>query len=213
MSVRVFLLHVLLSWLVVYVLDYGLLGVAHTLSFSWWLLILLNGLYIILGPSSENALYCSLEAWYNQGLVLISGLVSNPNLSAYYLICMNYLNWDLQFKLGLSAAASVRVSNQLGAAHPRVAIISVIVVNGISILISVVFCAIILICREAFCKLFTSDSEVIEEVSSLTPLFAISVFLNFIQPILSAFGIVTGYLLGDDLCSSCTNSNSDNFNC
>ncbi|KAG4377436.1 hypothetical protein GLYMA_18G116350v4 [Glycine max] len=138
-------------------------------------------------------------------------MLSNHNFHALHVnectFSMNYLNWDLQFKLGLSAAASVRVSNQLGAAHPRVAIISVIVVNGISILISVVFCAIILICREAFCKLFTSDSEVIEEVSSLTPLFAISVFLNFIQPILS------GYLLGDDLCSSCTNSNSDNFNC
>jgi len=80
---------------------------------------------------------------------------------------------------------SVRISNELGAAHPRVAKFSVIVVNGISIVISVVFCAIILICQEPLSKLLTSDSEVIEEVSSLTPLLAISVFLNFIQPILS----------------------------
>ncbi|CAJ1964950.1 unnamed protein product [Sphenostylis stenocarpa] len=97
------------------------------------------------------------------------------------------------FMLGLSAAASVRVSNELGAAHPRVAKFSVIVVNGVSIVISGVFCAIILIFQEPLSKLFTSDSEVIEEVSSLTPLLAISVFLNFIQPILSGVAIGSGW--------------------
>ncbi|KAL8150746.1 hypothetical protein V2J09_020554 [Rumex salicifolius] len=38
-SVAVFLLHTLLTWLVVYVWDFGLIGAAFTLSFSWWLLV------------------------------------------------------------------------------------------------------------------------------------------------------------------------------
>lgn len=80
---------------------------------------------------------------------------------------------------------SVRVSNELGAGHPRVAKFSVFVVNGTSILISIVFSAIVLIFRVGLSKAFTSDSEVIEAVSDLTPLLAISVFLNGIQPILS----------------------------
>lgn len=54
MAVGVFVLHVLLSWLVVYVLDYGLLGASLTLSFSWWMLVLLNGLYIILSPKCRE---------------------------------------------------------------------------------------------------------------------------------------------------------------
>lgn len=54
MAVAVFLLHVLLSWLVVYVLGYGLLGAALTLSFSWWLIVLLNGLYIIFSPRCKE---------------------------------------------------------------------------------------------------------------------------------------------------------------
>lgn len=77
------------------------------------------------------------------------------------------------------------MSNELGAAHPRVAKFSVIVVNATGILISIVICAIVLIFRVGLSKLFTSDSEVIEAVSNLTPLLAISVFLNGIQPILS----------------------------
>ncbi|KAM2736477.1 hypothetical protein PS2_024180 [Malus domestica] len=98
---------------------------------------------------------------------------------------MNYLNWDMQFMLGLAAVASVRVSNELGAGHAKVAKFSVFVVNGTSILISIIFTAIILIFRVALSKLFTSHDEVITAISNLTPLLAISVFLNGIQPILS----------------------------
>ncbi|KAJ4729623.1 Protein DETOXIFICATION [Melia azedarach] len=217
MSVGVFLLHILLTWIVVYVLNYGLLGAALTLSLSWWLLVILNALYIVLSPSCKetwtglstrafkgiwpyfkltvaSAVMLCLEIWYNQGLVLISGLLSNPTISLDSIsICMNYLNWDMQFMLGLAAAASVRVSNELGAGHPSVAKLSVIVVNGTSIFISIVFSAIVLIFRVGLSKLFTNDYEVIQAVSVLTPLLAISVFLNGIQPILSGVAIGSGW--------------------
>lgn len=80
---------------------------------------------------------------------------------------------------------SVRVSNELGASHPKLARFSVIVVNGTSLLISIIFSAIILIFRIPISKLFTTNSTVIEVVSRLIPLLAISVLLNGIQPILS----------------------------
>lgn len=80
---------------------------------------------------------------------------------------------------------SVRVGNELGAGHPKIAKLSVMVVNGTSIVISIIFSAIVLIFRVGLSKLFTTDYEVIDAVSDLTPLLAISVFLNGIQPILS----------------------------
>ncbi|KAF8411314.1 hypothetical protein HHK36_003861 [Tetracentron sinense] len=169
-AVAVLLIHVLLTWVVVSVLNYGLLGAALTLSFS------------------------CLEIWYNQGLVLISGLLSNPTISLDSIsICMNYLNWDMQFMLGLSTAASIRVGNELGAAHPKVAKLAVIVVSATSISISIVFTAVVLICSTALSKLFTSNAAVLEAVSNLIPLLAISVFLNGIQPILSGVAIGSGW--------------------
>jgi multidrug resistance protein, MATE family len=54
MAVGLFLLHMLLSWLVIYVLGYDLLGAALTLSFSWWILVFLNGLYIIFSPKCKE---------------------------------------------------------------------------------------------------------------------------------------------------------------
>ncbi|XP_048226769.1 protein DETOXIFICATION 41 isoform X2 [Ricinus communis] len=183
MSVGVFLVHILLSWLAVYVLDYGLLGAALTLSLSWWLLVILSGLYIVFSPSCKetwtglslsafkgiwpyfrltvaSAVMLCLEIWYSQGMVLISGLLPDPTISLDSIsICMNYLNWDMQFMLGLAAATS----------------------------------AIVLIFRVGLSKLFTTDSEVMEAVSDLTPLLAISIFLNGVQPILSGVAIGSGW--------------------
>ncbi|KAL2482187.1 Protein TRANSPARENT TESTA 12 [Forsythia ovata] len=153
MAVGVFLLHVLLNWLVVYVFDWGLFGAALTLSFSWWVLVIVQGLYIILSPSCKqtwvgfsmqafrgiwpffklsvaSTVMLCLEIWYFQGLVLISGILPNPTTSLDSIsICMNYFNWDIQVMLGIATAASIRVSNELGAGHPMVAKFSVIVVN------------------------------------------------------------------------------------
>ncbi|TYG52215.1 hypothetical protein ES288_D09G009200v1 [Gossypium darwinii] len=216
-SVGVFLLHILLTWLAVDVLGYGLLGASLTLSLSWWILAILNGLYIVLSPSCKetwtglstkalkgiwpyfkitaaSAVMLCLEIWYNQGLVLISGLLPNAAIALDSIsICMNYWNWDINFVLGFSAAASVRVSNELGAGHPKLTKFSVIVVNATSIFISTVFTAIVIICRSLLIKAFSTDAEVIQAGSSLIPLLAISIFLNGIQPILSGVAIGSGW--------------------
>ncbi|XP_060209687.1 protein DETOXIFICATION 41 [Lycium barbarum] len=216
-AVSVFLVHVLITWLVVEVLEYGLFGAALAQSFSWWLLVIAQGLYVVFSPSCKetwtgfsmnafnsiwpyfkltvaSAVMLCLEIWYFQGLVLVSGLLPNAAISLDSIsICMNYWNWDLQCMLGLAAAASVRVSNELGAGHPRVAKFSVVVVNMTSIMFSTILCIIVLIFRVGLSKLFTSDSQVIETVSHLTPLLAISVWLNGIQPILSGVAVGSGW--------------------
>ncbi|KAK3014264.1 hypothetical protein RJ639_010266 [Escallonia herrerae] len=209
MAVAVFLFHILLTWVAVFVLDFGLLGAAFALGISWWILVILQGLYIVLSPSCKHtwtgfsteafkgiwpyfkltvasAVMLCLEIWYNQLIVLISGLLPNPTIALDSIsICTNYWTWDLQFMLGLGTAASIRVGNELGAANAKVAKFSVVVVTTTSILISIFFTAIVLIFRSGLSKLFSTDSEVIEATSNLTPLLAISVFLNGIQPILS----------------------------
>ena len=60
-----------------------------------------------------------------------------------------------------SADCSVRVSNELGAAHPLVAKLSVLMVNANIIIISLFFSAIVLIFKLGLSEMFTSDAEVI----------------------------------------------------
>ncbi|KAL5977161.1 Protein DETOXIFICATION 41 [Asimina triloba] len=106
---------------------------------------------------------------------------------------MNYLNWDIQFVLGFFLAASIRVSNELGAGHPKLARFSVFVVLATSISVSTVFSVIVLVLRTPLSQLFTSDESVIKAVSNLTPLLALSIFLNGIQSILSGVAIGSGW--------------------
>ncbi|KDO63339.1 hypothetical protein CISIN_1g037649mg [Citrus sinensis] len=191
-------------------------------GWEWRLLCSFQGLVFAVSIFNYMLTFVTLilEIWFNQGLAPISGLLPNPTIlldsvSVRYFhpslilqhlhftdsklliltwwwfinFIMNYLNWDINVMLGLSAAAS----NELGAAHPKAAKFSVLVVNANSIFISVVFSAVVLIFRADLSKPFASDSEVVQAVSNLIPSLAISVFLNGIQPILSGVAIGSGW--------------------
>ncbi|KAF9606721.1 hypothetical protein IFM89_028097 [Coptis chinensis] len=134
---------------------------------------------------------CSFESWYSLGIVLSSAYFANTTVSvASFAICINYLNLDLTFMLGMSTAAIIRVSTEIECANPRVARFSAMVVNATSILISIILSTIIIACGTTLGKAFIGDDEVIKAVSEFTPLLAISVFLNGVEPILS--GVATG---------------------
>ncbi|XP_057815922.1 protein DETOXIFICATION 41 [Cryptomeria japonica] len=217
LSVGTFLLHILLTWLAVDKLGFGLTGAALTLSLSWWILVIATALYIFYSPSCRHtwtgfswmafkglwpffkltvasAFMLTLEIWYFQGLVLISGLLPNAEVELDSIsVCMNYLNWDMQLMLGLSAAASIRVGNELGAGRPKTARFSVMVVVSTSLLISLILAGGVLALKNELSKAFTSTTAVIEAVSSMTPLLALSVLLNGVQPILSGVAIGCGW--------------------
>ena len=53
-SFGVLLLHIVLTWAVVVSFEYGLLGASLTLSFSWWVLVGLQGLYVLFSPSCKR---------------------------------------------------------------------------------------------------------------------------------------------------------------
>jgi len=97
-------LHVLLSWAVVYKAGLGLLGASLVLSLSWWVIVAAQFAYIVTSPkcrhtwtgftcqafsglgdflklSAASAVMLCLETWYFQVLVLIAGLLPNPELA------------------------------------------------------------------------------------------------------------------------------------
>ncbi|XP_020271146.1 protein DETOXIFICATION 41 [Asparagus officinalis] len=217
MSLGVFLLHLVLCWMAVFVLNCGLLGAALTLSFSWWVLVVVTTVYILLSPECEeswagfsakafrglwpyfkltvaSAVMLVLEIWYNNGLVLLSGFLPNPEISLDAIsICVNYFTLEFQIMLGISNAASIRVGNELGAGRPRVARFSVTVVVTTCVLISLIVSGLVFTLRVPLSELYTHNQYVVSEVSNLTPLLAISIFLNGIQPILSGVAIGSGW--------------------
>ncbi|KAL5718164.1 Protein DETOXIFICATION 29 [Ranunculus cassubicifolius] len=209
-------LHTFFSWLLILKLGWGLAGAAVVLNLSWWFIVVAQLLYILSGTcgrawtgfsmkafenlwgfvrlSIASAVMLCLEMWYFMALILFAGYLKNAEIAVDGLsICMNILGWAVMVAMGFNAATSVRVSNELGAAHPRTAKFSVVVVVIFSIIIGVMLSLILIITRNQYPYAFTSSSEVRKLVVQLTPLLAFSIVINNVQPVLSGVAIGAGW--------------------
>ncbi|KAL5578852.1 hypothetical protein UlMin_011294 [Ulmus minor] len=216
-SAATLVVHVLFSWLLIYKLGWGLLGASLMLSFSWWIIVVAQFVYILVSNkckqtwtgfslqafsglceflklSTASAVMLCLETWYFQILVLIAGLLKNAEITLDALsVCMTIAGWVFMIAVGFNAAASVRVSNEIGAGHPKAASFSVVIVTLCSFLIAVVFAVVVLVFRHDLSYVFTSGSTVSDAVSELTPFLAVSIILNGIQPVLSGVAVGCGW--------------------
>ncbi|XP_031252728.1 protein DETOXIFICATION 33 [Pistacia vera] len=215
-SAIVLVLHAVFSWLLILKLGWGLTGAAITLNVSWWLIDILQLLYIFITKSDgawsgfswlafadlwgfvklslASAVMLCLEFWYLMILIVITGRLSNPLIPVDAIsICMNIQGWDAMIALGFNAAISVRVSNELGAGNSRAAKFSVVVVSLTSISIGVCCMILVYATRDYFPYLFTSSDAVAEETTHLAILLAFTVLLNSLQPVLSGVAVGAGW--------------------
>ncbi|XP_019447830.1 PREDICTED: protein DETOXIFICATION 40-like [Lupinus angustifolius] len=211
------LVHLLFNWLAVYKVGLGLLGASLVLSLSWWIIVIAQFVYIVKSERCKNtwqgfsweaftglteffklsvasAVMLCLETWYFQILVLLAGLLPHPELALDSLsICTTVSGWVFMISVGFNAAASVRVSNELGAGNPKSVSFSVMVVTVISFIISIIVGLVVLALRDVISYLFTDGEEVAAAVSDLCPLLALAIVLNGIQPVLSGVAVGCGW--------------------
>lgn len=216
-SAGTLLVHLLLSWIAVYKVGLGLLGASLVLSLSWWIIVGAQFVFIVkserckrtwrgftkqafggLGEffrlSSASAVMLCLETWYFQILVLLAGLLKNPELALDSLsICTTISGWVFMISVGFNAAASVRVSNELGAGNPKAAAFSVVVVTAMAMAISLVAAVVVMLLRDVISYAFTDGERVANAVSDLCPLLALTLLLNGIQPVLSGVAVGCGW--------------------
>ncbi|XP_054811046.1 protein DETOXIFICATION 40 [Prosopis cineraria] len=216
-SLGTLVIHLVLSWVFVYEIGLGLLGASLVLSLSWWILVIGQFAYIVKSDkckktwqgftvqafsglpeffklSAASAVMLSLETWYFQILVLLAGLLDHPELALDSLsICTTISGWVFMISVGFNAAASVRVSNELGARNPKSAAFSVVVVTSISFMIAVIAAITVLALRDVISYAFTDGEFVAAAVSDLCPLLALAIVLNGIQPVLSGVAVGCGW--------------------
>ncbi|KAA8524677.1 hypothetical protein F0562_011100 [Nyssa sinensis] len=216
-STATLVVHLVLSWVAVYKIGLGLLGASLVLSLSWWIVVVAQFVYIVKSESckytwtgfsiqafsglwgffklsSASAVMLCLETWYFQILVLLAGLLDNPELALDSLsICNTISGWVFMISVGFNAAASVRVGNELGAGHPKSAAFSVVMVTSISFIISVIAAFVVLGLRNVISYAFTEGETVANAVSDLCPLLAITLILNGVQPVLSGVAVGCGW--------------------
>ncbi|CAO2190254.1 unnamed protein product [Urochloa humidicola] len=233
------LLAACLNYLFVVVLGWGLPGAAAAYDAAHWAIALgqvgyivrwcrdgwkgwsaaaFHGIWAFVRLSLESAVMLCLEIWYMSLITVLTGDLDDAQIAVDSLgICMNVNGWEAMIFIGLNAAISVRVSNELGSGRPRAAWNAVVVVVAEALLIGLTCMALILVFRDSFSVIFTSDDDLRRAVSKIAGLLGLTMVLNSVQPVISGvavgggwqglvayvnlgcyyiFGLPLGYLLG-----------------
>ncbi|OIW03606.1 hypothetical protein TanjilG_06115 [Lupinus angustifolius] len=208
------LLHILLCWLMVFKSGLGGSGAAVANSISYWLNVVMLTLYVRFSPSCSktwtgfskealqnipqflmlaipSAVMVCFEMWSFELMVLLSGLLPNPKLETSVLsICLNTSGAVWMIPFGLSGAISTRISNELGAGHPKVARLAVVVVLGLTLILAVSVGTVMILIRNVWGYAYSNEVEVVKYVAIMMPILAISSFLEALQSVLS--GVARG---------------------
>ncbi|XP_030950870.1 protein DETOXIFICATION 12-like isoform X2 [Quercus lobata] len=206
--------HIPLCWVLVFKSGLGNLGAALAMGISDWLNVILLGLYVkyssackkTLVPISKemfqgsgeffrfaipSAIMICLEWWSFELLILLSGLLPNPQLETSVLsVCLNTIATLYTIPYGLGAAASTRISNELGAGNPQAARVAVFAVLFLAITETSIVSTILLASRSVFGYTFSNEKEVVDYVTTMAPLVSLSVILDSLQGVLS--GVARG---------------------
>lgn len=230
---------VVLCWLFVSVLGWGATGAAVAFDLTGWATAITQFVYVVcwckdgwngfswaafhdiwafVKLSLASAVMLCLEIWYMMSIIILTGHLDNAVTAVGSLsICMNVDGWQTMVFIGVNAAISVRVSNELGLGHPRAARYSVYATLVQSLVIGICCMIVILATRNYLSIIFTDSEDMRRAVAHLSGLLGITMLLNSIQPVISgvaigggwqalvayinlacyyAFGLPLGYLLG-----------------
>ncbi|KAG6509860.1 hypothetical protein ZIOFF_027867 [Zingiber officinale] len=189
--------HVSFTWLLVVHFRLGLTGAAVSLNLAWWIVVGCQFAYIAMGycPGAWNgfswsaftglgsfawlsigsAIMICLEFWYYTCLIVLVGHLKNPQIAV------------------AAVSICVRISNELGAGRPRAAKFSILCVVMWSLTLGIIFFSLVVAFRDVYGAPFTNSPEVVRAVSNLAVIFACTVLLNSVQPVLTGVAVGAGW--------------------
>ncbi|XP_055828350.1 protein DETOXIFICATION 35-like [Solanum dulcamara] len=209
------LVHAVFLWLFIYALEWGTTGAAIAFDLTNWLTAIAQFGYVVgwckdgwkgfsraafneIWPfvrlSIASAVMLCLEIWYMMSIILLVGHLNNAVIAVGSIsICMNINGWENMLFIGINAAISIRVSNELGLGHPRATKYSVYITVFQSLLIGILCMVIVLVARDHLAIIFSSSKEMQEAVADLAFLLGITMVLNSVQPVISGVAIGGGW--------------------
>ncbi|XP_020219481.1 protein DETOXIFICATION 21 isoform X2 [Cajanus cajan] len=181
------IIHLFLSWLLTIKFKFEIAGAMTSMSLAFWIPNIGQLIFITCG-------WCS-DTWKGFSFLAFKDLwpVVKLSLSSGVMLCLNINGWEMMISLGFMAAVSVRVANELGKGSSKAAKFSIVVTVLTSFAIGFVLFLFFLFFRERLAYIFTSNKDVANAVGDLSPLLAISILLNSVQPVLSGVAIGAGW--------------------
>ncbi|GAV72313.1 MatE domain-containing protein [Cephalotus follicularis] len=207
-------MHIGVAYALVHCTELGFKGAPLAASFSLWISFLMLAMYVVCAKKFEHtwkgfslesfchiftnlklalpsaAMVC-LEYWAFEILVFLAGLMPNAEKTTSLIaMCVNTETIAYMITYGVSAAASTRVSNELGAGNPDGAKNAMAVTIKLSLLLALTVVLALAFGHNIWAGLFSDSATIAEEFASMTPLLAISITFDSVQGVLS--GVARG---------------------
>lgn len=207
-------IHVPMCWMLIFKLGVGYRGAAIAIGVSQWLNVIFLVVYVKFSPTCSqtwtgfsskafqdikiffklaipSAVMFCLEYWSFEIIVLMSGLLPNPQLEMAVLsISLNSIALMNMIPAGLSASTSTRVANELGAGRASAAERAAAVGFSLGVGEGVVMAGIAFAARHTWAYAFTSELEVVDYAAEIMPFLAALTILDSCQSVLS--GVTRG---------------------
>ncbi|KAL9148232.1 hypothetical protein ABFS82_12G028400 [Erythranthe guttata] len=207
-------IHVPLSWVFIFKLNLGNAGAALAIGFSYWSNVIMLVLYVKYSSTCKktrakfsrdlfltmgiffqyaipSAVMICLEWWTYEIIILLGGLLPNPGLETSVLsICLTITTMHFLVPYSFGAAASTRISNELGAGKPQSARVVLSAVMFLAMVELVIAVTVIFFCRNILGYSFSNEKNVAYYVKEMTPFLCLSIGMDCIVAALS--GVVRG---------------------
>ncbi|KAH9650461.1 protein DETOXIFICATION 12 [Citrus sinensis] len=185
-------LHIPICWGLVFKSGLGNLGGALAIeSRAPISMELFRGIGEFFHFAIPPAVMVCLEWWSFELLILMSGLLPNPQLETSVLsVCLSTIQTLSAIPYGLGAAASTRVSNELGAGNVQRARVAVYAVVFMAVMETIIVSASLFASRHVFGYVFSNEGQVVDYVTTMAPLVCLSVIMDSLQGLFS--GVARG---------------------
>ncbi|GFY86758.1 MATE efflux family protein [Actinidia rufa] len=203
--------HIPCCWALVFKFELGTKGAALAISLSYWVNVILLGIYLKYSSACEktrasfskdvflsigeffrfalpSAGMVCLEWWSFELVILLSGILPNPQLESSVLsICLTTTSLHYLIPYSISAAASTRVSNELGAGNSQAARLAVYTVMVLAVAETIFVATILFCCRFVLGFAYSNEKEIGDYVKEMTPLICLSIIMDSLQAVLSGY--------------------------
>eukprot|EP00253_Pinus_taeda_P032983 PITA_32983 len=213
-SVIAVVAHVPLSILLVFVLHWGVPGVAiaavltnlnmvfllvgylyfsgvYKRTWKGWSVVALREWWTLLKLALPSCVGICLEWWWYEIMTLLAGYLPNPQEAvATTAILIQTTSLMYTLPMALSSSASTRVGNELGACRPERARLATIVALGCSIFIAFIGLTWTTLLKDEWGKVFTDDKSVLALTAAAMPIIGLCELGNCPQT--TASGVLRG---------------------
>lgn len=191
------LLHVPLNVILVFVLNWGVPGVAiaavltnlnmvlfllgylyfsgvHKATWTGWSAAALKEWSPLLGLALPSCIAICLEWWWYEIMTLLAGYLPNPQVAvATTAILIQTTSLMYTVPMALSSSVSTRVGNELGACRPDRARLATLVALGCAVVMGLINVTWTALLRDRWANVFTKDESVLTLAAAVMPIMGL----------------------------------------